>query len=134
MDEIQAAFLLVKLKFLDQENRMRQEIAGFYSRTINHPMIKLPTHPDNTMEQVWHLYVIQTDLRNELHDFLLENGIQTLIHYPIAPHKQLAYKGVFTHPLPITEKIHDKVLSLPISPVLTEQEIKYIAKTINRFH
>jgi dTDP-4-amino-4,6-dideoxygalactose transaminase len=130
LDEIQAAFLNVKLKYLDQENKVRQQIARYYCENIIHPTITLPTLPkDNS--HVWHLFVIRHPDRMNQSAYLAEKGVQTLIHYPVPPHKQECYQTLSTLSFPITEKIHKEVLSLPISPVLTDSEYEEIAFTIN---
>jgi len=133
LDEIQAAVLDVKLKYLDSENSKRREIAQYYIDTITNPLIKLPEMPADKNSHVWHLFVIRTQDRNRLQQYLADNDIQTLIHYPVPPHKQQAYPELNQLSLSITEQIHNEVLSLPISPVLTEKEIKKIVYTINNY-
>lgn len=133
LDEIQAAILSIKLNYLDKENTRRREIAKIYSQNINNSKIIIPEIPENSLEHVWHLFVVRTKDRSKLQDFLIKNGIQTLIHYPIPPHKQKAYSEFNNLKLPITEKIHDEVLSLPISPVLTNNEIDFICKIVNEY-
>lgn len=133
MDEIQAAALNVKLPYLDIENQKRREIAHYYHHNIKNPEIILPHLPLNEKSHVWHLFIIRTTQRNKLQEYLQANGIQTLIHYPVPPHKQEAYKEWNTLNFPVTEKIHDEVLSLPISPVLTKKEAIKIVDTINDF-
>lgn len=133
LDEIQAAVLDEKLKHLDAENNRRREIALFYNANIKNSAITLPEIPEEGNEHVWHLYVIRTADREKLQHYLTEKGIQTLVHYPIPPHKQQAYKEYNHLSLPVTEKIHNEVLSLPISPVLTNEEIKTIAQALNSF-
>ncbi|PTT36064.1 aminotransferase [Chryseobacterium sp. HMWF028] len=133
LDEIQAAVLDVKLKYIDEENTVRKNIAKKYIAEISNPKIILPENPADENEHVWHLFVIRTENRDELQKYLTENGIQTLIHYPIPPHKQQAYKEWNELSFPISEKIHEEVLSLPISPVMTEEEIRKVIETVNRF-
>lgn len=133
LDEIQAAFLDVKLKYLDTENQRRQEIAQYYIDNITNPEIILPIQLKNKQTHVWHLFVIRTQHRDKLQQHLNENGIQTLIHYPIPPHKQLAYKEWNELSLPITEKIHEEVLSLPISPVMSDVDVKKVTAAINSY-
>lgn len=133
LDEIQAAVLDEKLKHLDAENNRRREIATYYNDNINNSAITLPQIPEDGNEHVWHLYVIRTEERNKLQQYLTEKGIQTLVHYPIPPHKQEAYKEYNHLSLPITEKIHNEVLSLPISPVLTNEEINTVTDALNSF-
>ena len=137
LDEIQAAMLSVKLKYLDQETKIRQEIALKYLENIKNPLIQLPTTAEeyqiNKQSHVWHLFVISTKHRDLLQKYLTQHNIQTLIHYPTPPHKQLAYKQYNSINLPITEKIHENVISLPFSPVLNTTDIDYIINTINEF-
>jgi dTDP-4-amino-4,6-dideoxygalactose transaminase len=133
LDEIQAAILDVKLKYIDEENTVRKSIAKKYIAEISNPKIILPENPANVNEHVWHLFVIRTQNRDELQKYLTENGIQTLIHYPIPPHKQDAYKEWNNQSFPISEKIHEEVLSLPISPVMTEEEVEKVIEIVNRF-
>lgn len=133
LDEIQAAVLDVKLKYINQENQRRRQIAEKYSAGINNPEIILPQHPADQNEHVWHLYVIRTNRREDLQNHLLENGVQTLIHYPIPPHKQEAYKEWNELSFPITEKIHEEVLSLPVSPVMTDEEVHTVIEVLNAF-
>lgn len=132
LDEIQAAVLDVKLKYLDEDNRKRQQIAKFFYDNINNPRIVLPKRMDDR-NNVYHLFPVFCEQRDELQQYLKDNGIQTLIHYPIPPHKQECYKEWNKISLPITEKIHQQELSLPISPVLTLEDAKYIVETIDKF-
>lgn len=130
LDEIQAAILDVKLPHLDKDNACRRDIAKYYRENIQNPKLVLPqTYDENA--HVWHVFVIRCDDRVSLQKFLDDNGIQTNIHYPTAPHKQGAYKELANQNLPITEKIHQEVISLPISPVLTEEEVKKVVKVVN---
>ncbi|MFY7734925.1 MAG: DegT/DnrJ/EryC1/StrS family aminotransferase [Bacteroidia bacterium] len=139
LDELQAAFLDVKLKYIDTENQYRRQIAQRYLSEINNPNIILPVpvatqfSPAENKEHVWHLFVIRCEKRDALQNYLAEKGIQTLIHYPIPPNKQLAYKELNHLDFPITNTIHDQVLSLPISPVLTQEEVTKIIEVINQF-
>ncbi|WP_226063999.1 DegT/DnrJ/EryC1/StrS family aminotransferase [Kaistella polysaccharea] len=133
LDEIQAAVLSVKIKYIDSENMRRKEIAEMYLSGIKNPKIVLPESPQNKNEHVWHLFVIRSSEREELQKYLAEKDIQTLIHYPIPPHQQKAYKALNDLTFPITEKIHAEVLSLPISPVLDDQEISTIIAALNDF-
>lgn len=130
LDELQAGILSIKLKHLDADNVCRQQIAKRYLSEIKNDKITLPVY-DGSNNHVFHLFVIQCKEREQLQAFLKENGIQTLIHYPLAPHQQEAYKEWNEQSFPITEKIHQQVLSLPISPVLTDNEVSTIIKTIN---
>jgi dTDP-4-amino-4,6-dideoxygalactose transaminase len=137
LDEFQAAFLSVKLKYLDVENQKRREIAQYYCENINNENIALPTFNFQlltfNLSHVWHLFVIRCIERDRLQKYLTVNGIQTLIHYPIPPHKQKAYAHWNYLSFPITEKIHNEILSLPISPVMTKLETKRIIEIINFF-
>lgn len=132
LDEIQAAVLDVKLKYLDQDNQHRKDIAKLYINGINNPLIKLPdTLPEE--QNVFHIFPILCERRDELQEYLKERGIGTLIHYPIPPHKQNCYKEYNSLSLPITEAIHSQELSIPISPVMDINEAIYITKCINEF-
>jgi len=133
MDEIQAAFLDVKLKYLDKENQLRRKIAKYYIENIKNLNIILPEYPTNEEKHVWHLFVIRSQKRDQLQKYLMDKGIQTLIHYPVPPHKQKAYKTWNNDTYPITERIHSEVLSLPISPIMTKTEIQSIVDAINSF-
>jgi dTDP-4-amino-4,6-dideoxygalactose transaminase len=132
LDELQAAFLNVKLPHLDQENQRRREIAKRYLSEIKNPKIGLPFY-DNSQNHVFHLFVIRTKNRTELQNYLTENGIQTQIHYPIPPHKQKALKDFNHLSFPITEQMHNEVLSLPMSPVLTDEEVGFVIEILNRW-
>ena len=132
LDEIQAAVLDVKLKYLDEDNNNRQQIAKYYYENITNPKIVLPKRMDD-QNNVYHLFPVFCEQRDELQQYLKDNGIQTLIHYPIPPHKQECYKKWHEISLPITEKIHKQELSLPISPVLTSEDAKHVADIINKF-
>lgn len=132
LDEIQAAILSVKLKYLDEDNQKRRTIASKYLKQISNPKIVLPKLNDE-QSHVWHLFVIRTDKREKLQRYLLQHGVETLIHYPIAPHKQRAYKNLVNLSLPVTEKIHDEVLSLPVSPVMTEENVNHVTMIINNY-
>ena len=133
MDEIQAAFLSVKLKYLDAENEIRRKIANRYVEQIHNKKIILPLLPENPYEHVHHLFVIRTKERDLLQKYLHENGVQTLIHYPVPPHKQQAYREWNDLYFPITETIHNEVLSLPISPVMTEEEVGIVIDLLNKY-
>ncbi|MGX5685023.1 DegT/DnrJ/EryC1/StrS family aminotransferase [Chryseobacterium cucumeris] len=133
LDEIQAAVLDVKLKYIDHENKIRREIAKRFINEIKNPYIILPESPENEGEHVWHVFVIRSERRDELQAHLTENGIQTLIHYPVPPHQQDAYKEWNLLSFPVSEKIHKEVLSLPISPVMNKEEINMIINCLNQF-
>jgi dTDP-4-amino-4,6-dideoxygalactose transaminase len=132
LDEMQAAMLRVKLRYIDDETDKRREIANYYLKNIKNAKFILPTvrAEDN---HVWHLFVIRTNKRDELQKYLLDNGIQTLIHYPIPPHKQVAYKEWNDESYPISEKIHYEILSLPISGVQSLENTVKIVKVLNEF-
>jgi len=133
MDEIQAAFLSVKLKYLDAENAIRRKIADYYSENIKNGKIILPTKEIHKDSHVQYVYVIRSKERNKLQTYLAENGIQTLIHYPVPPHKQECYKELNQLSLPITEQIHNEILSVPISPVMETDEVKLVVECINQY-
>ncbi|MHA3893212.1 DegT/DnrJ/EryC1/StrS family aminotransferase [Acinetobacter sp. GXMZU3951] len=136
LDEIQAAMLDIKLKYLDQETQHRRQIASLYLNGIKNPLIQLPLNNINAetyMQHVWHLFVIRTSQREALQKHLNKQGIQTLIHYPIPPHKQQAYKEWNDQSYPLTEVMHQEVLSLPLSPVMSEKEAKVVIDAINGF-
>jgi len=132
LDEIQAAILNVKLNYLDFDNKKRKEIAKFYRENITNHEIILP-QIENEESHVWHLFVIRSKARGKLQQYLTENEVQTLIHYPIPPHKQLAYQEWNNLSLPISEKIHNEVLSLPISPIMSNEEMETVTKLMNSF-
>jgi len=133
MDEIQAAFLSVKLKYLDQENEIRRRIADSYVENIKNEKIILPLLPEQKDSCVHHLFVIRTEKRDQLRLYLENNGVQALIHYPIPPHKQKAYREWNEKSFPVTEKIHQEVLTLPMSPVLTENEVEKVIDVLNKY-
>lgn len=130
LDEIQAAVLDVKLKYLDEDNDKRRAIARIFLDEIENPAITIPPTPDMSAN-VFHLFPILCDRRDELQKYLAGHGVQTLIHYPIPPHKQNCYKEWAHLPLPITEDIHRRELSLPISPVMTQEEAREVVRLIN---
>ncbi|MCT4706785.1 DegT/DnrJ/EryC1/StrS family aminotransferase [Enterobacteriaceae bacterium H16N7] len=132
LDEIQAAMLKVKLNYLQDETKARRYIAQRYLNEIEHPSIKLPLVCSNE-SHVWHLFVVRCQERAALQEYLHIHGIQTLIHYPLPPHKQLAYKELNELKLPITERIHNEVLSLPMDPNMTNDEIDLVIKNVNEF-
>lgn len=132
LDEIQAAVLDIKLKYLDSDNQKRRQIAKFYRDNIKNPQIILPKIYDENAH-VWHVFVIRTQNRDKLQKFLEENGIQTNIHYPTPPHKQGAYNELENIELPISEQIHKEVISIPISPVMTDDEVNKVVEVINNY-
>tara|TARA_X000000950_G_scaffold119545_1_gene149790 strand:+ start:7645 stop:8754 length:1110 start_codon:yes stop_codon:yes gene_type:complete len=133
LDEIQAAILSIKLKDLDNESLRRREIAKYYSDGIKNPQIQLPKWDKTKKNHVFHLYVIRCKKRDELKKYLFDNGIETVIHYPIPPHKQKAFEDWNHLSFPITEDIHNEVLSIPIYSTLTKKKIEYIIQKINDF-
>ena len=134
LDEIQAAVLDVKLKYLVEDNAHRKKVANYYYDHISNPLVSLPDRlPDE--QNAYHLFpiLVSEGKRDALHDYLEQNGIQTLIHYPIAPHKQECYKEWNHMSFPITERIANEELSLPISPAITMEEVAEVVKFINQF-
>ncbi len=132
LDEIQAAMLLVKLGYLDKDIKIKQNIARKYLTGINNTLITLPK-VESIEAHVWHLFVIKVTQRDNLSKFLTANGVQTQIHYPVPPHKQGAYKEWSTDTYPISEKLHDQVISLPISPVMTDNDVNKVIAVCNAF-
>ena len=133
LDEIQAAMLSVKLNYLAAEISRRQEIARAYLQGINNELILLPSIPLEG-QHVWHLFVVRTQYRDQLQRFLTESGVETLIHYPIPPHKQDAYKEYSHLHLPFTEKLHSEVLSLPIGPTISDEQVLRVIFACNEFN
>lgn len=137
LDEIQAAMLSVKLKYLDADTRRRREIALAYAKGIRHPAIRQPIDSKSTLaslaNHVFHLYVIRSSRREALQQHLQNAGIQTLIHYPIPPHKQPAYKNWNERTYLLTESLHQEVLSLPISSVMTDAQVGIVIDAVNAF-
>ncbi len=139
LDEIQAAFLDVKLRFIDAENQRRREIAERYCREISNPAILLPADARSVdiradEQHVWHLFVVRTPERDRFKAYLDANGIQTLIHYPVPPHRQVAFRELSGLQLPLTDRLHREVLSLPISPVMTEDEVTKVIAITNAYN
>ena len=132
LDEIQAAILDVKLRHLDDDNSRRQQIAQFYYENIHNPLIRLPRRMKD-MQNVYHIFPILCNERDRLQQYLSENGIQTLIHYPIPPHKQECYKEWNDWHFPVSELIHQQELSIPISQVLTDEDMREVVNVINTF-
>lgn len=132
LDEIQAAILRVKLSRLDIYNQRRREIARYYIDNIKNPNIILPQVTDWN-NHVFHIFPIRCAQRDVLQNYLTEQGIQTLIHYPIPPHKQKAYSEWNNFNIPTTEKIHEEILSLPISPVMSQQDVENVSNVLNYF-
>jgi dTDP-4-amino-4,6-dideoxygalactose transaminase len=132
LDEIQASFLRLTLQKFNLYNKRRQEIAVRYLNGINNSKIILPFY-SYPKSHVWHLFVIRTDDRNSLKKYLESCDIQTAIHYPIPPHKQFCYKEFIDLKLPISEKIHEQVLSLPLNTIITNEEIDIVIEAINNY-
>jgi dTDP-4-amino-4,6-dideoxygalactose transaminase len=133
LDELQAAFLRARLKHIDIDNFRRREIAQRYRNCIKNPSVRLPSVRGCEESHVWHLFVIRVPDRVSFQQRLLEFGVQTAIHYPIAPHKQQAYEKDLSHfKLPLTELLHQEVVSLPISPVLTDEQVGLVISSVNR--
>ena len=132
LDELQAAVLDVKLKGLDKDNARRREIAKFYRKNIKNPLVILP-EVKNEDSHVWHIFAVRVHDRVKFQKYLEDNGVQTLIHYPIPPHKQEAYKEYNHLSFPITEKIYKEIISLPISPAMSDAEVKNIVEAVNKF-
>jgi dTDP-4-amino-4,6-dideoxygalactose transaminase len=137
LDEIQAAMLRVKLRYIDAETRRRKRVAMAYARGISNPLLLQPITAKRSLESlenhVFHLYVVRTLKRDALHTYLSNTGIQTLIHYPIPPHKQQAYRQLSKKSYPSTERIHQQVLSLPISPAMTDDQVNAVVTACNNF-
>lgn len=132
LDELQAALLKVKLEDLDNANEKRRSVATFYLENMKNPQVVLPAVHEKK-GHVWHLFVVRTQERNRFQQYLTEKNIQTVIHYPIAPHKQAAYPEFRHEKLPVTEQIHEEVLSLPISPVMTRKEAEQVVAVVNNY-
>ena len=132
LDELQAALLMVKLNNLDSETENKRNIANRYLSEIVNKKIVLPK-VENDLAHVWHLFVIRTKNRNKLQEYLADRNIQTVIHYPIPPHKQIAYKEWNSLSFPISEKIHEEVLSLPLSPVMSTEEVDKVIEILNAY-
>ena len=133
MDEIQATVLCVKLPRLDADNARRREIAKMYDAGIKNPLIMKPELCKSPEEHVFHVYAVRCPNRTLLQEHLKQQGIQTVIHYPIPPHKQEAYREWNHLKFPISERIHQEILSLPISPILTDEEVHRIILAVNTF-
>lgn len=130
LDEIQAGVLDVKLPYLDKDNARRREISKYYRENIENPNVILPeTYDENA--HVWHIFAIRTKNRDDFQKYLTENEVQTLIHYPIPPHKQECYREWNDLSFPVTEEIHNTILSLPISPVMTNEEAEKVVEVVN---
>lgn len=138
LDEMQAAFLRVKISHIEEENQRRHVIAQRYLSDIKHPEIQVPQlakvdNPPGLLSHVWHLFVVRCARREALQAHLQAAGVQTLIHYPIPPHQQKAYAAWSSRQYPLTEAIHREVLSLPMSPVLSEEAVQVVVEALNNF-
>ena len=133
LDEIQAAMLSVKLKHLNVEINQRRYITNRYLNEINNPRIELP-RLDNENSHVWHLFVVRCAYRDTLQKHLQENGVQSLVHYPLPPHKQQAYKEWNDMSLSHTEKLHQQVMSLPVDPTMKDEDIEFVIEVVNSFN
>lgn len=132
LDELQAAILDVKLPYLDADNARRREIAAYYRQNITNPAVILPQTYDEKAA-VWHVFAVRTDERDRFQQYLSDNGVQTIIHYPTPPHKQPAYREWNHLSFPITEEIHRTIISLPISPVMTDAEVQKVTEIVNAY-
>lgn len=136
LDEIQAAILRVKLKGLDEDNQCRREIAEYYLENITNSKITLPkpsTSNSTSKNHVWHVFVVRVADRESFLNHLGEHGVGALIHYPIPPNKQEGYPGLHKFKLPVTEKIHGEVVSIPISPVMSDKEVEVVVEVVNSY-
>jgi len=133
LDELQAGFLSIKLPFLEMDNHKRSIVAKFYSEYINNDIIKLPKMPKDEKSHVWHLFVVRVPNRSDFQQYMSLNGVETLVHYPIPPHKQEAYKEWNQLSYPITEILSREVVSLPISPVMTQEQIVHVVTVVNNY-
>ena len=133
LDELQAALLRVKLKYIDADNARRREIALRYRNEIKNPAVRLPSVRAGEDSHVWHLFVVRVADRAAFQQRLLDQGVHTAIHYPIAPHQQQAYAKELGHlQLPLTEAMHREVVSLPLSPVLTDAQVAHVIQVVNQ--
>ena len=132
LDELQAAILRVKLRHLDDDNRRRQQIAALYYDHLRNPLVKLPARLPDT-ENVYHIFPVLTERRDELRQYLADLGIETLIHYPIPPHQQACYREWAQLSMPVTELIHKQELSLPMSPAMTIDETQMVCRAVHSF-
>jgi dTDP-4-amino-4,6-dideoxygalactose transaminase len=132
LDELQAALLRARLPVIDAENERRRQIASLYRAKIRHPRVRLPEAPENGTEHVWHLFVVRCARRDELQAHLAVLGVQTMVHYPIPPHRQGAYRsGELAGAWPITDAIHAEALSLPMGPHLTDADALRVAEAVD---
>lgn len=132
LDELQAAVLAVKLPHLDEDNMRRASVAECYYKEVRNPLVRLPRYVD-PVSNVYHLFPVFCEERDRLQSYLMERGVETLIHYPIAPHQQNCYREYAHLSLPITERMHRTELSLPISPFMTQDEVRVVIEAVNDF-
>ena len=132
LDDMQAAFLSIKLKTLDEDNQRRRAIANAYLDGINNSKLKVPFY-DGSKNHVFYAFVIEVDNRAGFIQFLDQNQIEYLIHYPIPPHQQQAMKAFSYLNLPLTEKIHKRIISLPISPIMTDEDVQTVIDALNTY-
>ena len=133
LDEIQAAALIIKLKYLDKDTAYRRKIATYYSQHIKSAKLGLPQWDDSMQNHVFHLYVIRCADRAGLQDYLNQHQIQTIVHYPIPPHKQAAYAAYNEVQLPLTEQLSAEVLSIPVSPVMNWDAVEEVVRVLNQY-
>lgn len=133
LDDLQAALLRVKLKYLDRDNQKRREIAKMYRDNIKNGKIILPEVSAGEDSHVWHIFAVRSSNRHEFQEYLSGNGVQTMIHYPVPPHKQKAYCEWNNITLPVTELIHNEVLSLPMGPVMDDKQVQYVIDAVNKW-
>ena len=133
LDEIQASFLNVKLKYIKSDIEVRRQLANYYLENINNSEYTLP-YLINNRQHVWHLFVIRTEKRNKLQNYLSNNGIETLIHYPISPYNQQCYKKFKPDVFTVSDLLQDQLLSIPLNSVISIEEIKYCTKLLNDFN
>lgn len=131
LDDFQAAVLDLRLEALDRDNARRRELARFYDKNVSNPLIRLPACPENPEEHVWHIYAVRVSMRDSFRQHMKRMGVETLVHYPTPPHRQKAFQEFRRLDLPITEAIHDEVVSLPLNPVLTDAEIERVVEAAN---
>ena len=132
LDEIQASFLSVKLPFLDKDNQARRDIANAYLKGISNPKVVLPCY-DGSKNHVFHLFVVQVASREHFQDYLKDKAIATLIHYPIPPHQQKALQDLKNLRFEVSQALHQQVISLPISPVMTQLQIEKVINAVNAY-
>ncbi len=133
LDEMQAALLRVKLRYVDWENQKRKDVARMYVKHFKNDNIILPEIPADEDEHVWHLFVLRVKNREAFREHMEDHGVMTLIHYPIAPHKQAAYKELAHLNLPISEQLHEEVVSLPISQIMSVDQVYQVLKACEQF-